>query len=278
VGVGDEALDRVARLVKAGADVVVVDTAHGHSTLVVEAVEAIKKRFPETEVIAGNIATAEAAEALIAAGADGLKVGIGPGSICTTRMVAGAGVPQITAIAECARAAREAGIPVIADGGIRYSGDVTKAIAAGASTAMIGSLFAGTDESPGETVLFQGRSFKSYRGMGSLGAMSSGSADRYAQDLPPSAEGERGEMAARDGPGKLVPEGVEGRVPHKGPLAGLVEQLVGGLRSGMGYCGCATIEALQQQARFIRVTAAGWRESHVHDVIITREAPNYRLE
>ncbi|HKZ52300.1 MAG TPA: IMP dehydrogenase [Candidatus Acidoferrales bacterium] len=278
VGATGDYLERAVELAERNVDVLVVDTAHGHSERVLAAIAEIKKRLPEMELVAGNVATYDGAADLARLGVDAVKVGVGPGSICTTRVVTGAGVPQITAIAECARAAREAGIPVIADGGIRYSGDVTKAIAAGASTAMIGSLFAGTDESPGETVLFQGRSFKSYRGMGSLGAMSSGSADRYAQDLPPSAEGERGEMAARDGTGKLVPEGVEGRVPHKGPLAGLVEQLVGGLRSGMGYCGCATIEALQQQARFIRVTAAGWRESHVHDVIITREAPNYRLE
>ena len=278
VGATGDYLERAVELAERNVDVLVVDTAHGHSERVLAAIAEIKKRLPGMELVAGNVATYDGAADLARLGVDAVKVGVGPGSICTTRVVTGAGVPQITAIAECARAAREAGIPVIADGGIRYSGDVTKAIAAGASTAMIGSLFAGTDESPGETVLFQGRSFKSYRGMGSLGAMSSGSADRYAQDLPPSAEGERGEMAARDGTGKLVPEGVEGRVPHKGPLAGLVEQLVGGLRSGMGYCGCATIEALQQQARFIRVTAAGWRESHVHDVIITREAPNYRLE
>jgi IMP dehydrogenase len=278
VGATGDYLERAVELAERNVDVVVVDTAHGHSERVLEAVAEIKKRLPAMELVAGNVATYDGAADLARLGVDAVKVGVGPGSICTTRVVTGAGVPQITAIAECARAAGEAGIPVIADGGIRYSGDVTKAIAAGASTAMIGSLFAGTDESPGETVLFQGRSFKSYRGMGSLGAMSSGSADRYAQDLPPSAESERGEIAARDGTGKLVPEGVEGRVPYKGPLAALVDQLVGGLRSGMGYCGCATIEALQQQARFIRVTSAGWREGHVHDVIITREAPNYRLE
>jgi IMP dehydrogenase len=225
------------------------------------------------------VATYEGARDLGRLGVDAVKVGVGPGSICTTRVVTGAGVPQLTAVAEATRAARESGIPVIADGGVRYSGDVAKAIAAGASTVMIGSLFAGTDESPGETVLFQGRSFKSYRGMGSLGAMSAGSADRYAQDTAqPSAAGEDQLSAARDGAGKLVAEGVEGRVPHKGPLAGLVEQLVGGLRSGMGYCGCATIEELQQKSRFLRVTLAGLRESHVHDIIITKEAPNYRLE
>ena len=265
VGVGDETLDRVSRLVKAGADVVVVDTAHGHSALVVEAVETIKKRFPATEVIAGNIATAEAAEALIAAGADGLKVGIGPGSICTTRMVAGSGVPQVTAIAAVAAVAERAGVPLIADGGIKFSGDIPKAIAAGAHSVMLGSLLAGTEESPGEMVLLQGRSYKVYRGMGSLGAMQRGGRDRYFQD----GEGEES---------KLVPEGIEGRVPYRGTLADTIYQLVGGLRSGMGYCGCHTIEELRQRGRFVRISNAGLRESHVHDVIITREAPNYRLE
>jgi IMP dehydrogenase len=234
---------------------------------VLAAVKEIKARLPEMEVIAGNVATAEGARDLAQLGVDAVKVGVGPGSICTTRVVTGAGVPQLTAVAQCAKAVQEFGIPVIGDGGIRYSGDVAKAIAAGASTVMIGSLFAGTDESPGETVLYQGRSFKSYRGMGSLGAMAGGSADRYAQDSAP-----------RDGAGKLVPEGVEGRVPYKGPLAALVDQLVGGLRSGMGYSGCATIREMQEKARFLRVTFAGQRESHVHDVIITKEAPNYRLE
>ena len=265
VGVGDETLDRVSRLVKAGADVVVVDTAHGHSALVVEAVETIKRRFPETEVIAGNIATAEAAEALIAAGADGLKVGIGPGSICTTRMVAGSGVPQVTAIAAVAAVAERAGVPLIADGGIKFSGDIPKAIAAGAHSVMLGSLLAGTEESPGEMVLLHGRSYKVYRGMGSLGAMQRGGRDRYFQD----GEGEES---------KLVPEGIEGRVPYRGTLADTIYQLVGGLRSGMGYCGCHTIEELRQRGRFVRISNAGLRESHVHDVIITREAPNYRLE
>ena len=265
VGVGEEALERAARLRKAGVDVVVVDTAHGHSALVLEAVRSIKAQYPEAEVIAGNIATAEAAEALIAAGADGLKVGIGPGSICTTRMVAGAGVPQITAIAAVAAVADRAGVPLIADGGIKFSGDIPKAIAAGAHTVMLGSLLAGTEESPGETVLYQGRSYKVYRGMGSLGAMQRGGKDRYFQD---------GEMEES----KLVPEGIEGRVPFRGTLADNAYQLVGGLRSGMGYCGCRSIDELRQRGRFVRITNAGLRESHVHDVIITREAPNYRLE
>jgi IMP dehydrogenase len=279
VGATGDFLERATELAKRSVDVLVVDTAHGHAERVLEAVTEIKKRLPESELVAGNVATYEGALDLARLGVDGVKVGVGPGSICTTRVVTGAGVPQLTAVAEAARAARESGIPVIADGGVRYSGDVAKAIAAGASTVMIGSLFAGTDESPGETVLFQGRSFKSYRGMGSLGAMSAGSADRYAQDSPqPSAAGEdRGELR-RDGTGKLIPEGVEGRVPYKGPLAALVEQLVGGLRSGMGYCGCRTIEEMQTKARFLRVSGAGLRESHVHDVIITREAPNYRVE
>jgi IMP dehydrogenase len=265
-------------LKKANVDVLVIDTAHGHSERVLGALQAVKKRLPEVELVAGNVGTYDGARDLAQLGVDAVKVGIGPGSICTTRVVTGAGIPQLTAIADAAKAVHELGIPVIADGGVKYSGDIAKAIAAGASTVMIGSLFAGTDESPGETVLYQGRSFKSYRGMGSLGAMSTGSADRYAQEVSPSATGEEG--SGRDGLGrdKLVPEGVEGRVPYKGPLAALVEQLVGGLRSGMGYCGCRTIEELQQKARFLRVTSAGLRESHVHDVIITKEAPNYRLE
>jgi IMP dehydrogenase len=263
VGVTGDYLERAEELVKAKVDVIVVDTAHGHSTRVLEAVRNLKERFPEVEVAAGNVATSEGACDLIQLGVDALKVGIGPGSICTTRVVTGAGVPQITAIAECARVAHKAGVPIIADGGVKFSGDVTKAIAAGASTVMIGSLFAGTEESPGETILFQGRTFKSYRGMGSIGAMEIGGADRYAQ------EGDRS---------KLVPEGIEGRVPYKGVLAEMVTQLVGGLRSGMGYCGCRTVEELQAKARFVRITSAGLRESHVHDVIITKEAPNYRLE
>jgi IMP dehydrogenase len=265
VGVSEETPERVDALVRAGVDVLVVDTAHGHSSGVVEAVATIKRRYPDTEVIAGNIATAEGAEELIRAGADGLKVGIGPGSICTTRVVAGAGVPQITAIAECAKIADRHGVPIIADGGIKFSGDITKAIAAGAHVVMLGGLLAGTEESPGETVIFQGRTYKVYRGMGSLGAMQRGGRDRYGQE----AETEES---------KLVPEGIEGRVPYKGTLAGSVYQLVGGLRAGMGYCGCYTIEDLRQKGRFIRITSAGLRESHVHDVIITREAPNYRLD
>ena len=263
VGVTGDYLERAQELVRAQADVIVVDTAHGHSERVLDAVKTIKKRLPDAEVIAGNVASFEGARDLIELGVAGVKVGIGPGSICTTRVVSGAGVPQITAIAECARAARKAGIPLIADGGIKFSGDITKAIAAGASVVMIGSLFAGTEESPGETILYQGRTFKSYRGMGSMGAMQEGSRDRYGQEESTS---------------KLVPEGIEGRVPYKGLLADMVQQLVGGLRSGMGYSGCATIPELQQQARFIRISPAGLRESHVHDVIITKEAPNYRLE
>jgi IMP dehydrogenase len=268
LGVTGDFLERAAELVKAKVDVLVVDTAHGHSTRVMEAVRQVKHKFPDIDLIAGNVATYQGAGDLIDLGVDGLKVGIGPGSICTTRVVTGAGVPQITAIAECARAAHPAGVPIIADGGIKYSGDVTKAIAAGASCVMIGSLFAGTEESPGESILYQGRSFKSYRGMGSIAAMAAGSGDRYAQEATIAS----GEVT------KLVPEGIEGRVPYKGLLADLVGQLVGGLRSGMGYCGCATIEELQSKGRFIQITSAGLRESHVHDVIITKEAPNYWLD
>jgi IMP dehydrogenase len=263
VGVTGDYLERAQELVKAKVDLIVVDTAHGHSERVLEAVRVLKVKLPEVDLVAGNVATYEGACDLIQLGVDGLKVGIGPGSICTTRVVTGAGVPQLTAISQCARAARKAEIPIIADGGIKFSGDITKAIAAGASTVMIGSLFAGTEESPGETILYQGRTFKSYRGMGSISAMAAGSGDRYAQE---------GEAS------KLVPEGVEGRVPYKGVLSEMVLQLVGGLRSGMGYCGCTAIEEVQQRARFIRITSAGLRESHVHDVIITKEAPNYRLE
>jgi IMP dehydrogenase len=255
-------LERAQELVAKKVDVLVVDSAHGHSERVMDAVRTIKEKFPEVDLIAGNVATFEGARDLIALGADGIKVGVGPGSICTTRVVSGAGVPQITAIAECARATRGSGVPLISDGGIKYSGDITKAIAAGADAVMIGSLFAGTEESPGETILYQGRTFKSYRGMGSLGAMTQGSSDRYSQDAS----------------GKLVPEGIEGRVPYKGPLADLVYQLVGGLRAGMGYCGSRNIRELQDHASFLRVTSAGLREGHVHDVIITKEAPNYRLE
>lgn len=264
VGVGEEAIKRAEALLEAGVDVIVVDTAHGHSRAVIDTVKELRKEFKKLDIVAGNVATAEATKELIAAGASAVKVGVGPGSICTTRIVAGAGVPQLTAIKDCSKVADRARIPIIADGGIKYSGDITKAIAAGASSVMIGSLFAGTDESPGEVVLFQGRSYKVYRGMGSLGAMESGAKDRYFQ------EG----VEAK----KLVPEGVEGRVPYKGPLAASVHQLVGGLRSGMGYCGCRNIEELRRKARFVRITPAGLRESHVHDVIITKEAPNYRPE
>lgn len=261
IGSSGDFLERAGELVRMKVDAIAVDSAHGHSQRVMDAIKAVKSRFPEVQLLAGNVASYEGARDLIRLGADGVKVGIGPGSICTTRVVSGAGVPQITAIAECSKATREAGVPLISDGGIKYSGDITKAIAAGADSVMIGSLLAGTDESPGETILYQGRTFKSYRGMGSMGAMP-GNSDRYGQ-------------AAN---GKLVPEGIEGRVPYKGPLADLVYQLVGGLRSGMGYCGCATIAELQERAKFLRVTVAGLRESHVHDVIITKEAPNYRLE
>ena len=274
--VGDY-LERAQELVERQADLLVIDTAHGHSQRVIEAIGAVRKALPDVQLVAGNVATHDGAHELAALGLDAIKVGIGPGSICTTRVVTGAGVPQLTAISESAKAVQEFGIPVIADGGIKFSGDITKAMAAGASSVMIGSLFAGAEESPGETVLYQGRTFKLYRGMGSLGAMSQGSADRYAQDVvQPSAAGEDG--SARSQAGKMVPEGVEGRVPYKGPLGALVEQLVGGLRSGMGYCGCATVDDLQSRARFLRLTSAGLRESHVHDVSITKEAPNYRLE
>jgi IMP dehydrogenase len=262
VGATGDFLERAQELVRKKLDVIAIDSAHGHSQRVMDAVKALKRQIPDVEVVAGNVASFEGARDLAALGVDGVKVGIGPGSICTTRVVSGAGVPQITAIAECAKALRGTGIPLIADGGVKYSGDITKAIAAGADSVMIGSLLAGTDESPGETILYQGRTFKSYRGMGSMGAMPQGGAERYSQ-----TEG-----------GKLVPEGIEGRVPYKGPLAELSYQLVGGLRAGMGYCGCGTIRELQQHGRFLRVTVAGLRESHVHDVIITKEAPNYRLE
>ncbi len=264
IGATGDFLERAVEMSRMQADLIALDTAHGHSTRVMDAICAVKKRLPDMQIVAGNVGTFEGARDLIALGVDAIKVGIGPGSICTTRVVTGAGVPQITAIMEACRAAKHTGVPVIADGGIKYSGDISKAIAAGASVVMIGGLFAGTEESPGETILYQGRTFKSYRGMGSLGAMEAGSADRYAQDT-----------AAR---GKSVPEGVEGRVPYKGPLSALVDQLVGGLRSGMGYCGAANLKELQENARFVRITSAGLRESHVHDVIITREAPNYRIE
>ncbi|PYQ20588.1 MAG: IMP dehydrogenase, partial [Acidobacteria bacterium] len=265
LGVTPDVLDRAAALVEAKVDVVAIDTAHGHTKGVQDAVLAIKKRFPDLEVIAGNVGTFDGAADLVAAGVSAVKVGMGPGSICTTRVVSGAGMPQITAIAEAARATAKADVPVIADGGIKFSGDVVKAIAAGASSAMIGSLFAGTDESPGELILRQGRSFKSYRGMGSIGAMKEGSRDRYFQEYDASSE-------------KLVPEGIEGMVPYKGPLSAMVQQLVGGLRAGMGYCGCPSVRDLHARARFVRISPAGLKESHVHDVIITKEAPNYRLE
>ena len=285
IGATGDYLERAAELVKARADVLAIDSAHGHSSRVLEAVRDVKKRCPGVALLAGNVATYEGAKALIEAGADAIKVGIGPGSICTTRMVTGAGMPQITAIAESYRAASEHGIPVIADGGIKYSGEITKAIAAGASTVMIGSLFAGVDESPGETILYQGRSFKSYRGMGSLSAMSQGSGERYFQstaDMNEPTEGGEGvvqrERSGQNRLAKYVPEGIEGRVPYRGPLESMVYQLVGGLRSGMGYVGCGTIRELQENAQFVRISNAGLRESHVHDVIITREAPNYRVE
>jgi IMP dehydrogenase len=264
VGATGDFLERAVEMAKAKADVLAIDTAHGHTERVVEAIKIIRQRLPDLQLIAGNVATYEGAKELISLGIDGLKVGIGPGSICTTRIVTGAGVPQLTAVMDAARAAKGTGVPIIADGGIKYSGDITKAIAAGASAVMIGSLFAGTEESPGETILYQGRTFKSYRGMGSTGAMEAGSADRYSQ-----------EGAER---GKSVPEGVEGRVAYKGPLQGLTDQLVGGLKSGMGYVGASSINELTEKARFVRITAAGLRESHVHDVVITKEAPNYRME
>ena len=262
VGVHD--FERAEALIAKDVDLIVVDSAHGHSRNVLETVRQLKRNY-DIEVVAGNVATAEGARALLEAGADGVKVGIGPGSICTTRIVAGVGVPQVSAVMDCARAARKKGLSIVADGGVKYSGDIVKVLAAGADAVMAGSLFAGTDESPGELVLFQGRSYKVYRGMGSTGAMKEGAADRYGQD------------SSRE-ENKLVPEGIEGRVPHRGPISATIYQLVGGLRSGMGYCGCRTIPELHRKARFIKITAAGMRESHVHDVIITKEAPNYRLE
>ena len=262
IGATGDFLERAQELVRRKVDVLAIDTAHAHSVRVLDAVRAVKHAMPDVQLIVGNVGTYEAARELISLGADGIKVGIGPGSICTTRIVSGAGIPQLTAIADCSRASRDAGVPLIADGGIKFSGDITKAIAAGADCVMIGSLLAGTDESPGETILYQGRTFKSYRGMGSLGAMASGNTDRYSLDPTQ----------------KLVPEGIEGRVVSKGSLADLVYQLVGGLKAGMGYCGCRTIAQMQCEARFMRVSPAGLRESHVHDVIITKEAPNYRIE
>ncbi len=278
IGATGDFLERAQALAQQQVDLVAIDTAHGHSQRVLDAVRRVKAALPGLDVIAGNVATYEGAQALITAGADGIKVGIGPGSICTTRVVSGAGVPQITAIAAAARAARETGVAVIADGGIKYSGDISKAIAAGASAVMIGSLFAGTEESPGETILYQGRSFKTYRGMGSLAAMEAGSADRYAQGDDDDDGDMSSGLPADNRIGKLVPEGIEGRVPYKGSLAAMVYQLAGGLRAGMGYCGCRTIAEMQTRARFIRISSAGLRESHVHDVIITKEAPNYQVE
>jgi len=265
VGVGKDLQDRVEALRNAGVDVIAVDSAHGHSRNVLATVKRIKEMYPDLQLIAGNVATAAGAESLVKAGADAIKVGVGPGSICTTRIVAGVGVPQVTAIRECARIGKEYGVPVIADGGIKYSGDIVKALAAGADSVMIGSLFAGTDESPGETILYQGRTYKVYRGMGSLGAMKEGSRDRYFQEQVVE-------------PKKLVPEGIEGMVPYRGPVAAIVHQLLGGLRAGMGYLGCRTIGELQTKARMVRITSAGLKESHVHDVIITKEAPNYQVD
>jgi IMP dehydrogenase len=279
IGATGDFLERAEELVKCKVDLLAIDSAHGHSTRVLDAIKLVKSRLPEVDLVAGNVGTFEGACALVRAGADAIKVGIGPGSICTTRVVTGAGMPQITAIAEAYRASKDAQVPVISDGGIKYSGDITKALAAGAGAVMIGSMFAGTDESPGEMILYQGRSFKSYRGMGSLGAMAAGSSERYFQ----SSEGES--SAAMSGLGedanrlvKLVPEGIEGRVPYRGSVAMIVHQMVGGLKSGMGYCGCSTIPELLQKTRFVRISVAGLRESHVHDVMITREAPNYAVE
>jgi len=265
VGVAEETLERAKALIKAKVDVLVVDTAHGHSQRVLDTIEKLKNEFPKQELIAGNIGTADAAKDLIDRGVDAVKVGVGPGSICTTRIVSGAGIPQITAIADVFSVTREKNIPLIADGGIKYSGDITKAVVAGASSVMIGNLLAGTDESPGEAVIFQGRSYKTYRGMGSLEAMQHGSRDRYFQDFQTTES-------------KLVPEGIEGRVPYKGSAVNIIKMMVGGLKSGLGYAGCHSIPELQEKAQFIRITPAGIRESHVHDVIITKEAPNYNLE
>ena len=281
IGATGDYLERAQAMVKNKVDLLAIDSAHGHSTRVIEAIKAIKAKLPEVDLIAGNVATFDGACALAKAGADAIKVGIGPGSICTTRVVTGAGVPQITAIAEAYRATKDAGVPIVADGGIKFSGDITKALASGAAAVMIGSLFAGTDESPGELILYQGRTFKSYRGMGSLGAMTtgSGSAERYFQNADGDSStamnvtnGETNRLA------KMVPEGVEGRVPYRGSVSLILHQMVGGLKSGMGYCGCGTIPELLQKTRFVRISGAGLRESHVHDVMITREAPNYAVE
>jgi IMP dehydrogenase len=263
IGATGDYLERAQVLARNRVDVLVIDTAHGHTERVMEAVRTVKSKLPDVQLIAGNVATFDGACEMVRCGVDGIKVGMGPGSICTTRMISGAGMPQVTAIFECSRAAKDSGVPIIADGGIKFSGDIAKALAAGAHTVMIGSLFAGTDESPGETVLYQGRSYKSYRGMGSLGAMRQGAADRYGQDYTSA---------------KLVPEGIEGLVPYKGPLDVVIHQMVGGLKAAMGYCGVANIPDLQAKAKFVRVTSAGLRESHVHDVVITKEAPNYSLD
>jgi IMP dehydrogenase len=276
IGATGDYLERAQELAKYKVDLLAIDSAHGHSTRVLDAIKAVKSKLPEVDLIVGNVATFDGACELARAGADGIKVGIGPGSICTTRVVTGAGVPQITAIAEAYRATKDAGIPIIADGGIKYSGDITKALAAGAAAVMIGSLFAGTDESPGELILYQGRTFKSYRGMGSLGAMAQGSSERYFQNTDGDSSTAMGEESNRLG--KLVPEGIEGRVPYRGSVSVTIHQMVGGLRSGMGYCGCGSIPELLQKTRFVRISGAGLRESHVHDVMITREAPNYAVE
>lgn len=264
IGVGVDATERAGVLIDAGCDVIVVDTAHGHSKNVIETIKKVKKSFPDCQLIGGNVATSEGAEAVIEAGADGVKVGIGPGSICTTRVIAGVGVPQLTAIMDCSRITKKAGVALVADGGIKFSGDITKALAAGADCVMIGSLFAGTDESPGEMIIYQGKPYKVYRGMGSIGAMKRGSKDRYFQE----------DVEEK----KLVPEGIEGQVPYRGSIAGVVAQLVGGVKSGMGYLGCKDLPTLREKAKFIKITTHGHRESHVHDVVITREAPNYRLD
>jgi len=276
IGATGDFLERAQELAKCKVDLLAIDSAHGHSTRVLDAIKAVKSKLPEVDLIVGNVATFDGACEIARAGADAIKVGIGPGSICTTRVVTGAGVPQITAIAEAYRATKDANIPVIADGGIKYSGDITKALAAGAAAVMIGSLFAGTDESPGELILYQGRTFKSYRGMGSLGAMAQGSSERYFQNTEGDSSTAFGEESNRLG--KLVPEGIEGRVPYRGSVASSIHQMVGGLKSGMGYCGCASIPELLQKTRFVRISGAGLRESHVHDVLITREAPNYAVE
>jgi IMP dehydrogenase len=264
IGPAQDMEERAQALVNAQVDVLVIDTAHGHSKKVLEAISAIKKKFPNVDLVAGNIATEQGAKALISQGVDGIKVGMGPGSICTTRVVSGAGVPQITAIDSCYRISREYNVPLIADGGIKYSGDVAKAIAAGASSVMIGSLFAGTDEAPGEQILYQGRSYKMYRGMGSIEAMKRGSKERYGQTT--------------DDAMKMVPEGIEGRVPYRGSISNIVYQLIGGLRAGMGYCGCKNLEEMRKKSKFIRITSASLKESHVHDVIITKESPNYQMD